>query len=285
MRLGGLGDGTARMLRMWSWNLNGVVAWEQIVSSGIDVALLQEAPRPAASWPAAVVPDPSAGWGTAGWKPGRWSRRCAVVQVCDAVRVVARDLGVVGDLDGGGIPVSRAGTLAVADVEFDGQMVTVVSMYAGWERSCDGRRTLYADAAAHRLLSDLSSIVTSERGHRVIAAGDLNILNRYGEHGNTYWAARYASVFDRAEAMGLQLVGPQAPYGRQAAPVPAELPEGSLDVPTYHTSRQDPASATRQLDFVFASKAIADRVVVSALNGVEEWGPSDHCRLAIELDI
>lgn len=201
------------------------------------------------------------------------------------MKVVARNLGVVRDLDGGGIRVSRAGTLAVADVEFDDETVTVVSMYAGWERACDGLRTLYADAAAHRLLSDLSAIVTSERGHRVIAAGDLNILNCYGEHGDGYWAARYVSVFDRAEAMGLPLVGPQAPYGRRADPVPAKLPEGSLDVPTYHTPRQVPAAATRQLDFVFASKAIADRVSVCALNGVEQWGRSDHCRLAIELDI
>jgi len=63
-------------------------------------------------------------------------------------------------------------------------------MYGGWERSADGRWTLYADAAAHRLLSDLSALVTSLHGHRIIAAGDLNILNRYGEHGSADWAAR-----------------------------------------------------------------------------------------------
>ena len=89
-------------------------------------------------------------------------------------------------------------------------------MYGGWERSADGRWTLYADAAAHRLLSDLSAIVTSRHGHRIIAAGHLNILNRYGEHGSAYWAARYATVFDRAESLGLRFVGPpgtQRPAG------------------------------------------------------------------------
>jgi hypothetical protein len=91
-------------------------------------------------------------------------------------------------------------------------------------------------------------------------------------------------VFDRAEAMGLRFVGPQAPYGRQANPWPAELPEDSLNVPTYHTSRQGPMGATRQLDFVFASHVLAERLSVRALNGdPEEWGPSDHCRVAIEL--
>ena len=42
--------------------------------------------------------------------------------------------------------------------------------------------------------------------------------------------------------------------------------------------------ATRQLDLVFASHALADQLTVCALNGdPEEWGPSDHCRVAIEL--
>jgi hypothetical protein len=62
------------------------------------------------------------------------------------------------------------------------------------------------------------------------------------------------------------------------------LPKDSKNVPTYRSSRQTPASATRQLDFVFASESIAHRVKVSALNGVEEWGPSDHCRIQIDVD-
>ncbi len=71
--------------------------------------------------------------------------------------------------------------------------------------------------------------------------------------------------------------------GEWAEPWPEELPEDSLNVPTFHSNRQTPGSATRQLDFVFASESIADRVKVKALNGIEEWGPSDHCRIMIEL--
>jgi exonuclease III len=126
--------------------------------------------------------------------------------------------------------------------------------------------------------------VNDARSHRIIAAGDLNILHGYGDYGNSYWAARYATVFDRAEAMGLQFVGPQAPLGRQANPWPAELPEDSLNVPTFHTWGRGAMGATRQLDFVFASYALADRLSVRALNtNLDEWGPSDHCRVAIEL--
>jgi hypothetical protein len=56
-----------------------------------------------------------------------------------------------------------------------------------------------------------------------------------------------------------------------------------MNVPTFHTNRQSIAEATRQLDFVFASRDIADQVRVRALNGVNEWGDSDHCRVAIEV--
>ena len=87
------------------------------------------------------------------------------------------------------------------------------------------------------------------------------------------------------EALGLRFVGPQAPEGgRQAAPWPKELPVDSLNVPTFYHNRQTPFTATRQLDFVFASESIADRVKVKALNRVKEWGPSDHCRILIGLN-
>ena len=43
------------------------------------------------------------------------------------------------------------------------------------------------------------------------------------------------------------------------------------------------ASATRQLDSVFVSQGLADSVRVRACNDPDEWGPSDHCRLVIEV--
>jgi hypothetical protein len=95
---------------------------------------------------------------------------------------------------------------------------------------------------------------------------------------------RYQTVFDRAEALGLVYLGPRAPGGgRQADPWPDELPAGSPTIPTYHTRSQGPAGATRQLDHVFASTSIAHLVSVRALNEVDGWGPSDHCRILIEV--
>jgi len=63
---------------------------------------------------------------------------------------------------------------------------------------------------------------------------------------------------------------------------PTGLPDGARDVP-YHTRSEGPEGAQRQLDFVFASRSIAERVTTWALNGVDEWGASDHCRVVIEV--
>ncbi len=86
------------------------------------------------------------------------------------------------------------------------------------------------------------------------------------------------------EALGLRFVGPEAPHGRQADPWPEELPKDSRNVPTYRSTSQTPATASRQLDFVFASETIAERVRVRARNEVADWGPSDHCRVVIDVE-
>ena len=158
-------------------------------------------------------------------------------------------------------------------------MFTAVSVYAAWEMAA-GRG--YADGSAHRILSDLSALMPRPN-HRLVVAGDWNLLRGYGEFGDPYWRARYDSVFDRAEALGLRFVGPEYPNGHRADPWPDELPRESLCVPTFHHSRQTPTTATRQLDFVFASESLTEDVQVRALNGPEEWGPSDHCRVAIDI--
>ena len=106
----------------------------------------------------------------------------------------------------------------------------------------------------------------------------------HGENGSPYWRERYLSVFSRMAAIGLPFVGPQYPRGTQAEPWPSELPRDSKNVPTFRVRKADPASATRQLDFVFASPELHDRLRVRALNSLNEWGPSDHCRVALELD-
>ena len=274
-------------MKIISWNIaHRSQPWYWLLKIDADLALLQEAsePPPEVAKHIEVNPDP---WRTAGsdtYRPRRW--RAAVVRLSDRVRVDWIESKPIAEAGPGELAVSRPGTLAVARVTPpNGEPFVVVSMYALWMSpyTATGSGWIVSDASAHHVVSDLSGFIGSEHDHRVLAAGDLNILRGYGEYGDAYWAARYQTVFTRMDALGLPFIGPQAPHGRQADPWPDELPMGSKNVPTYHSTRQKPAEATRQLDYVFASKSFAECVSVRALNEPEEWGPSDHCRLEIEV--
>lgn len=271
-------------MRIVSWNVaHRPELWPAVWDLEADIALLQEATEPSVHRDR-VIPRQTGEWSTLGMARRSW--RTAVVRLSDEVSLREHALFGVHEESLSGLLASRPGTLTVADLMVDGEPVLrLASMYGVWERAPGGEdRYMWADAAVHRLFSDLSQLVTGRSSDvPVVAAGDLNILFGYGEQGNAYWARRYQTVFDRAEALGLALVGPQAPFGRQADPWPRELPRGSLNVPTFHTSGQTPATATRQLDYVFASSRIADHVQVRALNEPDQWGPSDHCQVVIEI--
>lgn len=274
------------MLRIVSWNMNHRdEAWHELVNSNFDVALVQEAQPPPPEIASLVEVDQSLPWYTAGG-PRPW--RTAVVRLSDRVAMRTRTLRSVGDTRPGDLAVSRMGTLAVADIATVSadEAITVVSMYGAWEGPVEdiGSRWIYADASVHRLISDLSALIGRQQGHKIIAAGDLNILYGCGEGGSLYWKARYDTVFARMESLGLMFVGPQAPDGgEQANPWPHELPKDSKNVPTFRFRVHQPETARRQLDFVFASESLRERLRVRALNRPEEWGPSDHCRIAIEV--
>ena len=159
-------------------------------------------------------------------------------------------------------------------------------MYAAWRRphpSTGRGNDIHVDASAHRLISDLSGFVANVdlAPHRILAAGDLNI-----DYGMDYgWKdrARCRTVWDRMEALGFEYMGPRHPNGRRAHPTPKHLPKESKNVPTHHASQTSPAGARLQLDHVFASRGFHETTEARALNRVDEWGPSDHCRLVIEV--
>ncbi len=271
-------------MKIVSWNIAGSTEpWRVLVGMKADVALLQEAGAPPPDIAERVEVNP-APWSTAGWL---WQRRTAIAKLSGCVEVEWIEAKSLVDAERGELAVSRPGTLTAAVVTApDIGPLLVVSMYSLWEKphTSAGGSWIVSDASAHRIISDLSVLIGSQDGHRILAAGDLNILYGYGEYGSEYWASRYGTVFDRMEALGLLFVGPQYPHGRQADPWPDELPQGSMNVPTYYsTGQKTPAAATRQLDFVFASKGLADSVSVCAINEPEQWGPSDHCRLEIEV--
>jgi len=283
-------------LRVVSWNIHQLdEPWRQLTSDpSLDIALLQEARPPPADVRYEVVPARGANW-----KMPRYRRafRTAVARLSDRVSMKERRVTALAlstelaadepaethSLD---IGVSVPGTLTVVDVTWGEEVFTCISAYAVWQNFVGAakRPGIMADGSAHRIISDISTLITSKERHRIIVAGDWNLLFGYGESGNEYWAGRYATVFARMEALGLRFAGPQAPHGRQAEPWPKELPKKSLNVPTFYHSRQKPATATRQLDYVFASESIANRLTVGALNDVSDWKLSDHCKVVIEVD-
>ena len=252
-----------------------------------DVALLQEAGSP---------PDDLAHLfcyeDEVFWEPHLYDRWPLVVQLSDRVEVewfrqVPPSIGDFGERD---IGASGIGTIAAARVTPRGrpqEAFVAVSMYAAWIRShpSTGRHPRIAsDRSAHRILSDLSTFIDYEdpSRHRILAAGDLNMF--YGATGRRLsWPKRECSVWDRFEALGLEFLGPQAPNGRPAASPQPDVPGNTRNVPTYRTPSQPPGGANRQLDYAFASRGFHENIKVRALNGIEEWGSSDHCRLLIEV--
>ena len=272
-------------VKIISWNIaQRQEPWRWLLDTDADLALLQEAGEPPPDVAQRISADP-APWRIRG-QDSRAPWRSAVVRLSDRVEVDWIEAQSLVETGWNGFAASRPGSLAAAHVTpQQGEPFVAVSLYAIWEspHASIGGDWIFADASAHRLISDLSRFMAAQRDHRILAAGDLNILHGHGEHGSGYWAARYQTVFDRMHALGLTFVGPQAPDGRQAEPWPDELPRESKNVPTFHHNRQTPATATRQLDFVFASQGMSSSVRVRALNDPEQWGPSDHCRAEIEV--
>ena len=287
------------MIRVVSWNINKQLApWRELVQMDADVALVQEGGQP---------PDDVSGldigpeesydshhWNSDWWK-GRWpnlyERWPMVVKLSDRVDVEwFRQVSTISEVAPNEIAVSGNGTIAAAKVTPKDDSIEpfiAVSMYGRWfsPHPSTGSSWIYGDASAHRIISDLSAFIGHEDPgtHRIVASGDLNIFYGFGDDGDPYWEARYRSVFDRMQAIGLEFIGPQAPNGRQAEyRLPGEPPD-SQNVITY--SYNNPATTgNRQLDFAFASRGFHESINVRALNEVDEWGPSDHCRILIEID-
>ena len=166
-------------------------------------------------------------------------------------------------------------------------MIRVVSwnietMHEPWRKLIDMDADV-ALASAHRIISDLSAFIgyyDRPEKHRILVAGELNMSFQSTDK----FDRRAQTVLDRFQALGLDYLGPQYPAGRRADPIPEHLNEESLDVPTYyHKPSNTPAGAYVQLDHVFASRGFHKEVQVKALNEEPEWGPSDHCRISIDV--
>ena len=293
------------MTTVVSWNIaTRLKPWHQLLEMDADVALLQEAGEAPPDVAERVDIGPREAWDSHSWNSDWWrGRRSAlfdrwpmVVKLSDRVEVEwfkqVSPIGWGTELDE--IAVSGIGTITAARVTpRDGstEPFIAISMYGRWESPHPSVKTAwnmggYADSSVHRIISDLSAFIGHEnpQTHRIVAAGDINITRGYGHGDDPYWEARYRSVFERMRAVGLEFVGPQVPNGRQAETLAVGEPADSRNVVTFYLPGKNPETASNnQLDYAFASRGFHKSVQVRALNSVEEWGASDHCRLLIEI--
>ena len=283
-------------VKLVSWNIaKRRKAWEWLLEMDADVAILQEV-GVVPGWVASregVAIGPREHWDSHVWladaghlRRKRWFDRWPmVVKLSDRFHVEWFKLvAPVAQPRDDEFPASGIGTVAAARIvpaDSDREAFIAVSMYGRWIRRIVKPRRIYPDGSVHRIISDLSAFVNpyDPKADRILAAGDLNVAFRNSDPFNP----RAQTILDRMQALGLEYAGPEYPHGRRADPVPSHLTEASLDVPTYHTTRRTPATAHVQLDHVFASRGFHQTVRTWALNDVPDWGPSDHCRILIEV--
>ncbi|MCY4620300.1 MAG: hypothetical protein OXD34_00480 [bacterium] len=280
------------------WNIKKLHnAWRQLAEMGADVALLQETGKVPWDVVGKVDTGPREHWDSHYWNsewygdqfPYLLERWPKVVKLSDRVEVEwFKQVSPISMTAENEIAVSGIGTIAAARIiPRDAAPFIAVSMYARWispHPSAKSNMPIgYPDGSAHRIISDLSAFIgsTDPTTHRILAAGDLNMA--FSGKDDEPFVLRERTVTDRMDALGLELLGPQYPDGRKADPTPEYLPADTRNVPTYHTTSQTPETATNQLDWAFASRGFHRGITVRALNEVDEWGASDHCRLLIEV--
>ena len=264
-------------MRIVCWNMaHSRKAWEALVQmDGADIALLQEASR---------VPEDLCGRVDVDHR--LWPERhsawlgypSVVARLSDRVSISFIATRQIGGPYSHDFYTSEWGTLGAAVVTpADGdESLIVISMAAGGDdftRESGSPSRREAIGSVHRLISDLARLVG--RRSRVIAAGDLSIFRGWSGHPTKIWnereALHFQTAFDRMRALGFRHLMPEGRRGYRD------------DVVTFKPIGKSPAEAWGQLDYVFATENIADRVSAHALNSPDDWGPSDHCRIVIDL--
>ena len=188
---------------------------------------------------------PREAWDSHSWNSDWWRDRGRalferwpmVVRLSDRVDVEwFKQVGPAGWAGHDEVDVSGIGTIAAARVTPRDAAIepfVVVSMYGdGCRRTrprtghrCSTRTPQYT--ARSQTCRPLSGYEDS-RMHRILAAGDLNLVYGYAEGGmnekaRTYWAGRYATVLTEWRRWDC-LSWPSVSHGRQADPWPDELP-------------------------------------------------------------
>ena len=223
-----------------SWNIaRRHEPWRQLATMDADVALLQEATPPPPDVAGVVDTGPPEHWDSHGWNSRRYEGRLdrlsdrwpMVVRLSDRVEVEwFWQVSPISETEEDEIAVSGIGTIAAARViPRDAPPFIVASMYASWLKPhpSTGRRSArFSDGSTHRIISDLSAFIgsTDPGTHRILAAGDLNIV--YGSTNPGYArppeTARSPTAWTRSASSCSGLATP--PAGGPAPRRPASPP-------------------------------------------------------------
>lgn len=261
-------------LRVVTWNMDHwsrrpaarAASWrflDDVVAP--DVALLQEAvpPRGRAR---VVTPDVVAG-----------PRRPWGAIVVSRTVPIARVPSVRVKWHGGPLDLLRTllGACAVARATPDDTAPFVcVSAFGAIEEGS-------ALAAVHRMLSDLSPILESPHGKRVILGGDLDVSTQTPPP----MRARHRLLFERIASLGLVDLLAQT---RKRRPHLARCPCGDPACAHVQTYRAPRSRVPWQHDYLFATRALADRLVLCRQWDTGQPDPftlSDHCPVVADFDL
>ena len=252
--------GYAATVRVATWNMNHwrrsdgerAAGWKFLRDLELDLALVQEAVPP----PDVTVVARSGGIG-----PTRhWGS--AVVSYAGGLAEITSVRSPFGKavLD---LCQTFPGSVAVAHDRGDHPTV-FVSVYGVLDAG-------YAITTMHRILSDLTPLLDSPLGKRVILGGDLNASTQLPGKDR----ARHRNLFERFMTLGLiDLLGLTADERPPLQDCPCE------DVPCRHvrTQRHSRSAVPWHNDYLFATKPLADRLVTcEPLTQPDPWHLSDHC--------
>lgn len=279
-------------MRIVTWNMNHgrrsvsqrKKAWDYLRDTlRADVALVQEAVPPAelvSVYRPIDCDSASLNWGSAIAVLGKGltlhPRKRVPLSECYLTPPAAGEL-----------PDSHPGACAVADVLDAGgrRRFTAVSLYGQWEMMPGGKR-MFACARVHRMLSDLTGVLSVSRRHPVIVAGDLNLTTQ-GRNvpSSKPEAAGAEAVFARLAAWNMVDC---IAHTRTQRPRLANCTCGDTDscshVQTYRHNNRANSNPT-QWDYAFASASlIRKKIQCQVVSDPNAWALSDHCPILIELD-
>ena len=260
-------------MRIATWNLKQAVAprrplddlwrWaEQEVDA--DVMVLTEARVPKTG--------PPAGW-TALWRAGGVGPRRTWATVVAARGVELVEVSSVR-VSGSTVQLefSWPGVVVVADVLWRGvRWATVVGLY-GLTVDQDNISCGHGRYSSKRLFGELKPLLRSDRGDRVVVAGDLNL-----------WPADVPSVVARLGLVDLieYTADERAPlHGCAGCEQGADC--GHLWT---HRNGNSPNAAAQQIDYLFATRSMCDELG-TVYGGVQHftdaWAVSDHAPVVAE---